>query len=388
MIDAHCHLEQEEIYDRLEELIPKWKKELRHIISSCAHPQDIDKTLEIYEKYHPFVKICIGLHPEFIKELREEEIEHVLKFIHKHASKISAIGEIGLDYHWIKEPEWREKQKELFIRLIKLARELNLPLVIHSWDSTEDAIAILEQQGMKGKKVLMHLLQDKDSVQKIIENGWYASIGPSIAKSKTIKKIARDMPLNRIMLETDSPWFKQEGQEFGEPINVKVACEKIAEIKKLSLQEVEKQTDENAGEFFGLKMIIKTKPNCSLILDNGKGEVLLQLRDKKETIRYPNCLGTFGGDIEPGETPEQAIVRELREELNYDLKNPEYLGNFPFNGYAIHVFRKVDQHINQDIKVNEGQKAMLVSFNQIKGLKFAFNCKEIIEFYFRKYYPK
>ena len=254
MIDSHCHLEQKELYNRLEKLIPKWKQELKHIISSCAHPQDLDKTLEIYEKYHPFVKIFIGLHPEFIKELKEEDVERVIGFIKEHKDDISAIGEIGLDYHWIKEPEWQQKQKTLFKRFIELSKQLNLPLIIHSWDSTQDAIDILEQHGMKGKKVLMHLLQDKSVISKIIENNWYISIGPSITKSKTIKKIARDIPLNRILLETDSPWFKQEeqGQEFGEPINVKIACEKIAEIKKISVQEVENQTDENAGEFFRL----------------------------------------------------------------------------------------------------------------------------------------
>jgi len=253
MIDVHCHLEQKELYERLDKLIPKWKKSLKFVISSCAHQEDLKKTLEIYEKYKPFVKICIGLHPEFIKELKEEQINGVIKFIHTHTNEISAIGEVGLDYHWIKEPLFREKQKDLFVRFIKLARELNFPLVVHSWDSTLDAIAILEKENMKNKKVLFHLLQDKQAIPKIIENNWFISIGPGIAKSKDIKKIARDMPLNKIMLETDSPWFKQEGQEFGEPINVNIACQKIAEIKTLEKSYVEKQTDKNAEEFFMLK---------------------------------------------------------------------------------------------------------------------------------------
>lgn len=252
MIDVHCHLEQKELYERLDKLVPKWKSELKFVISSCAHVQDLERTLEIYRKFKPFVKICIGLHPEFIKELKEEEIDGVVKFIHAHTSEISAIGEVGLDYHWIKEPEFREKQKDLFVKFIKLAKELNFPLVIHSWDATLEAIAILENENMGNKKVLFHLLQDKKAVPKIIENNWFVSIGPGIAKSKDIKKIARDMPLNKIMLETDSPWFKQEGQEYGEPINVNVALEKIAEIKTLEKSYVEKQTDKNAVDFFHL----------------------------------------------------------------------------------------------------------------------------------------
>ena len=111
---------------------------------------------------------------------------------------------------------------------------------------------ILEEEGMKGKKVLMHLFNDKEFLQRVVKNGWFISIGPGIAKSKDIKKIARDAPLDRIMLETDSPWFGQEGQKYGTPLNVKVACEKIAEAKKINILEVEKQTDLNAISFFGL----------------------------------------------------------------------------------------------------------------------------------------
>jgi TatD DNase family protein len=252
MIDVHCHLEQKELYERLEKLIPKWKSSLKVVISSCAHFQDLERTLEIHHRFRPFVKICIGLHPQFIKELKEEKINGVIKFIKAHTSEISAIGEVGLDYHWIKEPEFREKQKDLFIKFIRLARELNFPLVIHSWAATPEAIAILEKEGMQNHKVLFHLLQDKSVIQKIIDNKWFISIGPGLLKSKDIKKIARDVPLNNIMLETDSPWFKQQGQEFGEPTNVRVALEKIAEIKTLEKSFVEKQTDKNALDFFML----------------------------------------------------------------------------------------------------------------------------------------
>lgn len=253
MIDSHCHLEQDEYYGRLQELICEWKKSLRYIVSSCAHVKDLNKTIEIHSLYKPFVNICIGLHPEFIKELKDEDIARVVKYIRTNIRDIVAIGEVGLDYHWIKEPEFRVKQKELFIKFIRLAKELNLPLVVHSWQATSDAVFILEQEHMKNHKVLFHLLQDKNSVQKIKENGWLISIGPSLLKSKDIKKIARDMPIERILLETDSPWFKQEGQEFGEPINVILVTKKIAEIKHISPEQVEMQTDKNAIEFFRLK---------------------------------------------------------------------------------------------------------------------------------------
>lgn len=253
MIDVHCHLEQKDYDADRENIIQQCKRELKFVVTCCAHPDDLEKTFEIYEKFKPFVHISIGIHPEFIKELKEERINEVIEKIKKNKNNISAIGEVGLDYHWVKEPEFREKQKELFRKMIALSKELELPVIIHCWNASEDTIEILEEEGMKNKKVLMHMFNDRRFLQRVLENGWFISIGPGIAKSKDTKKFARDMPLDRIMLETDSPWFGQENQKYGMPTNVKIAAEKIAEAKKISIEEVEKQTDLNAIKFFGLK---------------------------------------------------------------------------------------------------------------------------------------
>lgn len=254
MIDCHCHLEQKQYNKEREQIITDAKKELRALVTCSAHPKDIPLTIQLTKKYPSFIFAALGIHPTYIKETTEKEIKEAIKEIKKNKDNIVAIGETGLDYHWIKELEAREKQKILFKKLITLAKELDKPLVLHSWDATAETINILEQEGMKNKKVLMHLLSDKKVIQKILENNWFVSIGPGIKKSKDIRKIARDIPLNKILLETDSPWFKQEGQEYGIPNNVKIPCQKIAEIKRVSLAEVEKQTDLNAINFFNLKI--------------------------------------------------------------------------------------------------------------------------------------
>ena len=254
MIDCHCHLEQKDYNVNREEVIGQCREELKAIITCCAHPVDSSLTLEIAKKHSGFVFCVIGLHPEFIKELSEDQIRETIKIIGQNKDLVVGIGEIGLDFHWIKEPEWQEKQKELFIRMIQLAKELNKPLVVHARSAFKETIDILEQQGMKNKSVLMHMFQDRKQLCRIIENGWHLSIGPGIARSKDTKKIARDAPLDRILLETDSPWFAQEGQAKGTPLNVKVACERIAEAKKISAEEVEKQTDLNTIKFFNLKI--------------------------------------------------------------------------------------------------------------------------------------
>jgi len=129
----------------------------------------------------------------------------------------------------------------------------------------------------------------------------------------------------------------------------------------------------------------KNRPQCGLILENSEGKILLQLRDDKSNLPYPGCWGTFGGQIEEGETPEEAIRREIKEELNYELRNPEYLGNFPFDGYDIHMFMKRDTDITiRDLTVREGQRGEFLTLEEVIQLSCAFNCKEIVIAYFKQ----
>jgi len=251
MIDVHCHLEQEDYNNDREDVIKECWKKLSAVITSCAHYKDLELTMEIVKKYKGFVFCCFGLHPEFIKELNNEKKKEYIQTIEKNKDKIAAIGEIGLDYFWIKDKEWQEKQKEMFIEFIELSKKLNLPIIVHSRDAMHDTLDILEKEGMQNRKVLLHLFGDKDSLKRVIDNGWSISIGPLILKNKEIRKIARDCPIERMMVETDSPWFG-DGKR-GTPLNAIKAAEKIAEIKKISFAEVEKQTDLNAKAFFSIK---------------------------------------------------------------------------------------------------------------------------------------
>jgi TatD DNase family protein len=119
MIDVHCHLEQKDYDKDRDDVIEKCKKELKAVITSCAHPRDFDLTLQLTEKYKNFVFACYGIHPEYIKEVSEKEIDEFLDSLVKNKDKIVAIGETGLDFWWTKEEEWKQKQRELFIRTSK-----------------------------------------------------------------------------------------------------------------------------------------------------------------------------------------------------------------------------------------------------------------------------
>ncbi|MFZ3077451.1 MAG: TatD family hydrolase [Candidatus Aenigmatarchaeota archaeon] len=258
MIDSHCHLEQKDYDKDRDEVIGQCKKELKAVVTSCAHPKDFDLTMQIAEKHKGFVFASAGLHPEYIKELRENEKDELLEKIKQNRKNIFAIGEIGLDYFWVKDRNWQEKQKELLAEIISFAKELKKPIVVHSRDCGEDAIKILEQED--AKQVLLHLFGSRQQMERVIQNSWLISIGPIIARSKNHKKIARDFPLENILLETDSPWFggsDPKGKPVrGTPLNIKIPAEKIAEEKKMPFGQVWKQCGKNAVKFFGLPIEI------------------------------------------------------------------------------------------------------------------------------------
>lgn len=251
MIDSHCHLEQKDFDADLEMVIGRCRAiGMEGIVSSCAASQDFEKTLQIAKRFPDFVFPVAGIHPEYIKEISSEQIEDFFEKLKNCSNEIFGIGEVGLDYFWIKEPAWREKQKELFLRFIELAKSLKKPLVVHSRDAYPEIVSILESTGIE--KVHLHMWGGKNEMEKVLAHEWNISIGPVIAASKIHRKIAKQMPLERIFLETDSPWFGNPKGSRGEPTNIKIPCEKIANEKKISFEEVWKVCGENARKFYGL----------------------------------------------------------------------------------------------------------------------------------------
>ena len=247
--DVHCHLEQKDYDNDRQQVVGKAEKVLSGVITCSAKIEDFDKGLEIRNAYWPFVNLSASCHPIYVKDVNEGIIESFFDKIRQNKDKIISIGETGLDYYWVKDEKLRKKQKWLFNEHIKLALELDKPIVVHSRDAADDTFDIMKQ--FSNARFLLHCFQYRKKLDVVKQEGWFISIGPSILRSKDVKKIARDMPLNRIMLETDAPWFG-----FGkrnEPIAVIDVAKKIAEVKKISYEEVVKVTNQNVKEFFGLQ---------------------------------------------------------------------------------------------------------------------------------------
>jgi len=250
MIDVHCHLEHERFKSKKEQ-IESFKKDLRAIITSSSHPEDFYFALQIKKEFDGFVFASVGLHPEYINEFNEETLDNFEEFVKRNKEEIVSIGEIGLDYFWIKEDKLREKQKWFFEKLIEFAKSIGKPVTVHIRDAYEDALKIIES--VDYQRIHLHMFGGDKFLDKVISNEWKISVGPILLRSKKHKKIVKKLPIERIMLETDSPWMKIDGRE-SLPIDVKMVAEKIAEIKGISVQEVEEKTDRNAILFFNLSL--------------------------------------------------------------------------------------------------------------------------------------
>ena len=250
MIDIHCHLTFPGLDEVKEKVILEAKKSMTAIIN-CGLSNYFEKTLEISKNHPEFVYSTLGIHPEDIVKMKGEEIEKDLKFIRESADKIVAIGEIGLDYFWVKNEKQNKKCKEIFIKCLKIAREENLPVVVHSRKAEEDVFNILRENRIKN--VVFHHYSGNISLAKqISDEGYYISIPTIIGTSKNHKKIVKKFPLDKLMTETDSPFNSPTKGTVNYPYNVKVTIMKISELRNEPFEIVDKTLTENAIKFFNL----------------------------------------------------------------------------------------------------------------------------------------
>ncbi|HIJ98379.1 TPA: TatD family hydrolase [archaeon] len=251
LIDCHSHINLEDFdSDRAEVLRSAEKSGITAILDSGGTYSECEKVLQLAEKFK-ILKPSLGWHPA---NINLEEAKRTTDFIRTAASenKIYAIGEIGLDYWIVKEETQRETQKEIFKIYIDLAKELNLPIVTHSRSAGKYVIEILEQE--KAEKVCMHAFDGKfGSAKKGIELGYCFSIPPSIVRSEQKQKLVKNLPLENLLLESDAPVLGPNPKERNVPSNIKVAVQKIAEIKKVDISEAIKTTTRNAKKLFALE---------------------------------------------------------------------------------------------------------------------------------------
>lgn len=256
--DTHAHYNDEKFDEDREQIIQEtYKSGISKFIVAGYNIESSKKAIELSNKYEFMYSIC-GISPNDIPQSEEKlwkDIEEISKIIKQNNNKkLVAIGEIGLDYYW--EKENKELQKQAFIVQIKLANELNLPIVIHSRDASVDTIQILKDNPVN-KKGIFHCCQlNQELVRQALELGFYISFaGPITFKnSKNAPDVVKMVPLEKILIETDSPYLSPEPNrgKRNDSRNVKYVAEKIAEIRDTSIGEIAKITYENAIRIFNI----------------------------------------------------------------------------------------------------------------------------------------
>lgn len=256
--DSHAHYNDEKFDEDREQIIQEtYKSGISKFVVAGYNIESSKKAIELSNKYEFMYSIC-GISPNDIPQSEEKlwkDIEEISKIIKQNNNKkLVAIGEIGLDYYW--EKENKELQKQAFIAQIKLANELNLPIVIHSRDASVDTIQILKDNPVN-KKGIFHCCQlNQELVRQALELGFYISFaGPITFKnSKNAPDVVKMVPLEKILIETDSPYLSPEPNrgKRNDSRNVKYVAEKIAEIRDTSIGEIAKITYENAIRIFNI----------------------------------------------------------------------------------------------------------------------------------------
>ena len=248
MIDTHCHV-LSEYYNNIDEVIKKMEDNI--IIVSGTNDQDNQEVIDLCNKYKN-VYGTIGIHPTEIDKITENSYQIIIDNINN--KKIVGIGEIGLDYYWNKED--KEKQNAVFIKQLDIARKYNKAVVIHSREAIGDVYEILKNYPDL-KKDIHCFTGSIEMANNFIKIGCKLGIGGVLTfKNSKLKEVIKEIPIQAILLETDSPFLTPEplrGKK-NEPYNVIYVANKIAEIKGISQAEVLKQTTLNAINQFDLDM--------------------------------------------------------------------------------------------------------------------------------------
>jgi TatD DNase family protein len=229
--DAHAHLDMMN-ENEIKEII---NSKINKIMTASTSFQSNQKNLELSKKYEK-INCAIGLYPLDALELNEKMIENAFNYFEEllKKEKISAIGEVGLDHKYSTE---KEKQKEIFIRFIELAKKYDKPLIIHSRYAQRTVLDILEKENVT--KALLHsFIDSKKLINHAIQKNYFISIGPIILHNQEVEKRFMEIEFKNIFFETDSPI--KFGQDKITPINIINIAEKFSEIKEIPIKEIKR----------------------------------------------------------------------------------------------------------------------------------------------------
>ena len=281
MIDTHCHIDEEAFEPDREEVIARQQQSgVQAMIVPGVNVASINSVMELCHAHPGYCYPALGLHPEDVKADWREQLATVEAAIRAHRDELVAIGEIGLDYYWDKT--FKEEQKEVLRRQLLLARELNLPVILHNREATEDILSIVntiandqspitnDQSPITNNQLrgVFHCYSgSKETAEIILKMGFYLGIGGVLTfknskLSETLKELNQSsitnhqLPItNRLLLETDAPYMAPTPHrgERNESRFMALVAERLAQVLNVSVDEIIEATSANARQLFGIK---------------------------------------------------------------------------------------------------------------------------------------
>ncbi|CAD2071938.1 TatD family hydrolase [Phocicoccus pinnipedialis] len=255
LVDTHVHLNADQYVGEVDDVIKRAEDNgVNTFVVIGFDRKTIERTMELITKYENVYGV-IGWHPVDAIDMTDEDLKWI-EALSKH-EKIVAIGEMGLDYHWDKSP--KEVQKEVFKKQIKLAKRVGLPIVIHNREATRDTIDILKEMHVEEVGGIMHAFANatEEELKEVLALGFYVSLGGPVTfkNAKVPKKVARLVPLDRLLIETDAPYLTPHPYrgKRNEPMHIKLIAEEIARLRDMSYEEIATHTSKNAKRIYNIK---------------------------------------------------------------------------------------------------------------------------------------
>ena len=256
IFDTHAHYDDEAFDEDREQLLASFKENGIDAVTNVAASLSSCKTTLELARNHDFMYAALGVHPSESAELSDEGLKDIETWCtERQDGKVRAIGEIGLDYYW-EEPD-HETQKKWFHRQLNLARELKLPVIIHSRDAAKDTLDIMKEEHSGEIGGVIHCFSyGKEMAAEYLKMGFYLGIGGVLTfkNAKKLLEVAEMAPLDRLVLETDCPYLApvpNRGKR-NSSLNLPYVAEKLAEIKKCTPEEIVRATEENARKLYRL----------------------------------------------------------------------------------------------------------------------------------------
>lgn len=254
IFDSHAHYDDEEFDNDRKEVLEELKNEGVIGIMNCSSSyKSIAKTCELINTYD-FIYGAVGIHPENADEFKDEMLDEFKDIIKKNP-KVKAIGEIGLDYYWDENPD-KEIQKDVFRKHMKLAEELNVPVIIHDRDAHEDTLNIIKE--FPNVKGVVHCFSGSvEFAKECLKLGYYIGVTGVVTfkNAKKVVKVVKEVPVERLLVETDCPYMAPEPNrgKRNKSSYIKYVIEKISEIKEINPKEFNLKVNENLQNLFKIQ---------------------------------------------------------------------------------------------------------------------------------------